>query len=115
MSARNALTCSSEGPVATLVFVVGRVLTFGVVGVLLPLGLGVVGFVFVVGGFFGCGFFGCGFFGILISTLPILICADAPMANIAVMNTRPISLVIPETCLFMIYLHLHKSVNQLTT
>ncbi len=61
MSLLNSLTCSRVAPVSTLVFVVGRVFAFGVVGVLLPFGFGVVGFGFVVGGFFGCGFFG--FFG----------------------------------------------------
>src|SRR4026208_1666365 len=77
LSLLNSLTCSRVAPVSTLVLLVevGRVVAFGAVGVLLPFGFGVVGFVF--GGFFGV-------FGVLISMLPILICAEAPIAKTSV-------------------------------
>src|SRR5580765_7440410 len=104
MSLRNSATCSRVGPVSTLVFVVGRVFdvgrvfAFGVVGVLLPFGLGGVVFGLVVGGFLGCGFF-----GVRISMLPILICAEALTTNSAAMNASAMSLVmlLTEECVFI--------------
>ena len=85
MSLRNSATCSRVGPVSTLVFVVGRVFAFVVVGVRLPFGLGRVVFGFVVGGFVVSGFFVPG-----IVMLPILICAEALIANVAMMKQRTV-------------------------
>jgi hypothetical protein len=97
----NALTCSSVAPVSTVVLLVelGRVFAFGVVGVRFPFGFGVVfPFGFVVGGLFGCGFF-----GVFISMLPILICADAPMAKSRVTKHNVMSRVgLVEECLFIL-------------
>ena|SRR6185503_18175549 len=103
MSLRNSATCSRVGPVSTLVLLVevGRVLAFGVVvGVRLPLGLGLVVFGVVVGG----GFFGS-VLGVGMVTFPILICAEVIAANIA---TRKIVTKTFKTAEYLFTLHLQR-------